>query len=74
MKIYVKAKTRAKRPGIEQVDETHYVVAVKELPRDGKANWAMTQALAHHLNVPRSCVHLIAGLKSKEKIFEITSQ
>lgn len=71
MRVYVTAKPRAKRKGLEKIDETHFAVAVKEPARDGRANAAIAKALAKHFNVSPSRVRLVSGLSSRRKLFEI---
>ena len=71
MKIFVKAKPNAREAKIEKIDETHFLIAVKEPPIQGKANAAITQALAEYFNVPRAHIRIIAGYTSREKIIEI---
>lgn len=82
MKIFVKAKPGSKKEAIEQISpssstlwgeksETRFVIAVKEPPRDGRANEAIAKALARHFGVPRSRVRLVSGFSSKKKVFEI---
>jgi uncharacterized protein (TIGR00251 family) len=34
---------------------------------DGKANEALIEFLAAHYNVPRRCVRIVSGLKSRQK-------
>jgi hypothetical protein len=71
MKINVKAKTRAKEEKVEKIDENNFVVSVKEPPIDGKANFAITQALAKYFGISSYNVRLILGQSSKQKVFEI---
>ena len=71
MKIFVTAKTRAKQPRVELVDQTHVIIFVKELPTEGKANRAITKALARHLGIAQSRLKLVSGFSSKSKIFEL---
>lgn len=71
MKVYVKAKIRAKEEHVEQLDETHFVVAVKERPTDGKANAAIGKAIARHFQITVSQVRLTSGGASRFKTFEI---
>ena len=71
MQIFVHANPRSKKPFVKQVDATHFVVAVSELPLDGKANHAIVIALAKHLKIKRSDVILLRGEKSREKVFSI---
>lgn len=74
MKIFVKAKPRSKRPSVEQIDETHYLVAVKERPQDGKANAAVIRALAEYFDLTVSHIRLVSGGASRQKVFEIFSK
>ena len=82
MKIFVKAKPNSKKEKIEQIspssstlwgekNEMRFAVAVKEPPKDGKANEAIAKALARHFGVARPRVRLISGFSSREKVFEI---
>ena len=71
MKIFVKAKPSAKEEKIEKVDEINFIVSVKELPKQEKANKAIIKALAEYFKIAPSCVSLISGFSSKQKVFEI---
>lgn len=81
MKIYVKAKAGAKEDKItppplkllktEDDVQEYFVVSVKELPRQGKANKAIKKLLAEYFNTPLSQVILLKGETSKIKVFEI---
>ena len=70
-KIWVSAKTNSKNPNVKQLDKTHFQVAVKEAPVDGKANQAIAKALAKYLGIGVSRVQLVSGQKSKQKYFQI---
>lgn len=71
MKIFVKAKPRAREAKIEKIDEQNYVVAVREAPVDGKANMAIAKALAEYFQVHFANVSLVSGFSSRQKVFEI---
>ena len=71
IKIFVIAKPNARRVGVEKIDETHLIVSVKEPPREGRANYAVLEALARHLNVSLSNIRLVSGATSRQKVFEI---
>jgi uncharacterized protein YggU (UPF0235/DUF167 family) len=71
MKIFVKAKPSAKEGKIEKIDDTHFVVSVRELPKQDKANKAIVKALAEHFNISPSRIRLIFGFSSKQKVFEV---
>ncbi|MBA4320746.1 MAG: hypothetical protein C0412_20335 [Flavobacterium sp.] len=81
MRIFVKAKPKAKEEKIEKIDslvskfrrggEMSFIVAIKEPPEKGKANQAVIKKLAEYFKVPQSRIVLISGFSSKNKIFEI---
>ena len=71
MKIFVKAKPNAKEEKVEKIDESNYVVSVKELPVKGKANEAIRNALAVYFKTASSRVRIISGNSSRNKIIEI---
>jgi uncharacterized protein (TIGR00251 family) len=71
MKISVKVKPNAKQEKIEKVDESHFLIWVKERPQEGKANKAVIKVLSEYFGVPQSQVVLLKGQASREKIFEI---
>ncbi len=71
MKIIVQAKPNAREEKVEKINETYFVVSVKELPVQGRANRAIAKALAEYFRVSPSHVSLVSGFTSKTKIFEI---
>jgi uncharacterized protein (TIGR00251 family) len=71
MKISVKVKPNAKQEKIEKVNESHFLVWVKERPQEGKANKAVIKVLSEYFGVPQSQVVLLKGQASREKIIEI---
>jgi len=71
MKVFVKAKVFAKEERVEKIDESHFVVQVREAPVRGAANRAITKALARYFNASVERVVMVSGFSSREKIFEI---
>lgn len=71
MRIFVTAKTRAREEGVEQKDATHFVVSVKAMPVEGKANDAIIRLLAKHLKIPKSHLTLRSGATGKNKVFDL---
>ena len=71
MRIFVKAKPRSREERVARVDDTHFIVAVKDSPVQGKANAAIGKALAEYFGVPVSYIKLTSGFSSKEKTFEV---
>jgi hypothetical protein len=73
MKIFVRAKTGAKKEFVKKVDQSHFVVSVSSHPIKGKANEAIIEVLANYFQIPKSKILLDKGLTSKEKVIEIIS-
>ena len=71
MKIFVKTKPSSKKEDITQIDDTHFAIAVKEPPRDGKATIAVMEALSKYFKIPFTRIRLVSGFSNREKVFEI---
>ncbi|MEK7480943.1 MAG: DUF167 domain-containing protein [Patescibacteria group bacterium] len=71
MKLFVKAKPGARQQKVEQLDDTHFVVAVCEPPVQGQANAAIIKALADFLHIAPSRLRIVAGHTSRQKIIDI---
>lgn len=72
MRITVKAKPGARGEKVEKLEDGSFVVAVKEKPEKGKANFAIEKALAEYFGVPSYQVKLVSGHASRQKIFDIS--
>jgi len=72
MRIFIKAKPNSREEKIEKIDDLNYVVSVKEPPIKGKANEAIRNALAVYFKTGSSCVKIISGYSSRNKIVEVT--
>ncbi len=70
MKYTIIAHPNAKKPRIEEDLLGTVHVYVKAPPLDGRANNAIADALAKHLNVKKSQLRQVSGKKSKHKVFE----
>jgi len=42
-----------------------------EKPVNGKANLEIVKQIAKHFGISKSCVRIVAGVKSKDKIVEV---
>ena len=71
MKVFVKAKPNSKEEKLEKIDESNFLIDVKEPPIKGRANQAIANKLAEYFNVSVSEINLISGFSSKNKVFEI---
>jgi hypothetical protein len=73
MIIFVSVKPKSRVARVSKVDETHYVVSVREPPVDNKANEAVISALAEHFAISKSRIRLVSGYGGRRKIFEVLS-
>jgi len=71
MRISVRVKPNAKENRIEKIGDKQFLVRVKARPQKGRANQAVTKVMAEYFGVAKSCVTLLRGQASKQKIFEI---
>ena len=71
MRILVTVRPRARRTSVEPVNEWEFVVRVPDAPEKGKANDAVTRALADHFGVAPSRVRIIMGKTARDKVVEI---
>jgi len=71
MKIFVTAKPKSKKVYVKEIDKENFVVAVKEVAEDGKANDAIIRALAEHLQIEPYQLRITSGHSARRKIVEI---
>lgn len=71
MKLHVRVIPNARRTEVSGRREGELVLRLNAPAIEGKANKAAVEFIAKHLGVPRSRVTLVAGEKSRHKIFEI---
>ena len=71
MKLFIAVKLRAKEEKVEKIDNTHFTVATKEPPIQGRANRAIIKTLADYLNIAPSRLQIVSGHTSRQKIIEV---
>jgi uncharacterized protein (TIGR00251 family) len=71
MKIFVRVKPNAKEEFVKKIDETNFIVAVKDPPKEGKANQAVIRALSGYFKIPQQNINIVVGHRSKQKIINI---
>jgi len=71
MKISVRVKTRAKAEKVERAAGGNFVIWVKAVPTDGKANRAVLQLLADYFDVAPSSLRIVSGHTNRDKIIAI---
>ncbi len=72
MKINVIVIPNAKDPEVIKIDETNYKVRVDAPALNGKANKRLIEIMSEHFNVSKSSIKILRGLKSKNKMVEIS--
>ena len=65
--IAIRAKPRAKRPGVLGVRAGALLVGVTAPPEKGKANRAILEVLARTLRVPKGALEIVQGETHREK-------
>ena len=71
MKLSVTVKPNNKKPSVEILSESEWIVRVREPATEGKANDAVLEAIAESLYISKTRVILLRGMKSKQKLVEI---
>ncbi|BCS20138.1 DUF167 domain-containing protein [Aspergillus puulaauensis] len=69
----VKPNASSNREGITAIGTEKVDVCVAAVPRNGEANTAVSRVFSKVLNVPRSDVGVIHGLKSRDKVISIAN-
>lgn len=71
MKIFVKLKPNSKHSSIKKTGQNKFSIKVKEPPTEGKANKALIELLSDKLNISKSRIKIISGLKARDKVLVI---
>lgn len=69
--VYVKPNSK-KGPLVEEVPDG-FIVYVREVAAEGKANEAVIKAIAKHYGIPKTRVRVVRGETSRHKTIEIAS-
>jgi uncharacterized protein (TIGR00251 family) len=73
MRIQVKVKPNSRTEEVSK-EKDSFVVRVKDLPREGKANLAVIKLLADHFGVPKNQVRILSGFRSQNKVVEVVGE
>lgn len=68
--IAVTVKPGSKADAVERTEDG-FIVRTKARAVEGRANEAVMKLLAEYMNVPKSRVRIVRGMKSRHKIIEI---
>lgn len=72
--INVKVQPKAKKVGVEKIDEGTYKVRVHAAPDKGAANKEVIVSLADYFDVPPSTIKIVRGQTSRTKLIELSSR
>ena len=70
--LSVRVQPRASRNEVLGLSNAQLRVKTTATPSDGKANKAVSALLAKEFGVSRSCVELLRGHSSRDKLFRIS--
>jgi uncharacterized protein YggU (UPF0235/DUF167 family) len=70
IKIQVKLN---KQNNLVEYEDGKYTVYTTSPARDNKANISVIEQLSDYFDVPKNCITIKRGLKSKNKVIEITT-
>ncbi|MBE0430872.1 MAG: DUF167 domain-containing protein [Dehalococcoidia bacterium] len=73
MKVRIRVRPNSRTEEVTREGDG-FMVNVKEPPHEGRANRAVIKLLAGHFGVPQSRVTILSGLRSRDKVVEITDQ
>lgn len=71
MRLTITVKPNAKHSRVERVSDIELKVWVNAPAKEGKANEAVVAAVADYLQIPKSQLTILKGLRGKKKIVEI---
>ena len=72
MFLHVRVQPKASRNAIKVESQDRIKVTLTAPPVEGAANKALCRFVANFLQVPRRCVSLARGEKSRDKVLHIT--
>ena len=70
-KIYVKVKPNSGKQEIVEFGDFRYLVYLKSLPENDKANIELINLMSKHLGVPAKTIFITFGKTSHDKILEV---
>lgn len=71
LRISILVKTGARKDEVTVREDGSLLVRVTAHPVEGKANRKVIEVLAKYFDTPKSCISLVAGHKSKQKVVDV---
>ncbi len=72
--LKIRVNTKASKNAILGVRNNMLVISTTVVPEKGKANEAVIHLLSKELHIPSSSISIVSGLKSRNKVVQITSK
>lgn len=66
--LNIKVHPRSRKQDVFRIDADTYKVHVVAPPSKGEANKELVKVMAAHFGLPVSCVHIVRGLTSRNKV------
>ncbi|MCX8178695.1 MAG: DUF167 domain-containing protein [Candidatus Aenigmarchaeota archaeon] len=73
IEMIIKARIYPNSKQSKVVDGETVKIYVTKPAEDGKANQAVIEILADFYNVSKSCIKIVKGMKTREKLIEINA-
>lgn len=73
MMIRIRASPNSKKPKVISLGDDCFSVKIDAVADEGKANRRLIEIMSDHFNVPKSSIRITRGLKSKDKMVEISA-
>ncbi len=73
MLINVHVTPNSKEANVTKLDESNFEARIDERAEEGQANKRLIEILSKYLNVPKSRIRIVKGIKSRDKIVEVLS-
>ncbi len=70
-RIWATVKPHARRQEVKEAGDGNYIISVRAVAREGKANEALIELLAGYFAVPKSSIKIIHGQSGRRKLVEI---
>ncbi len=70
-RIWATVKPHAKREEVKETGDGSYIISVRAVAREGKANEALVELLAGYFSVPKSSIKIVHGETGRKKLVEI---
>jgi len=71
MRISVKVKANSRIEKVKKISDSEFVLSVKAVAKEGKANEATIKLLSEYFGLPKSKITILKGHTTKNKVIEL---